>query len=57
MYERRAVLFLDILGFKQLVQEQREELILSALKIPESLKARYPFDGKLKCSYRHFQIR
>ena len=54
MYERRAVLFLDILGFKQLVQEQREELILSALKIPESLKARYPFDGKTEMQLSAF---
>jgi hypothetical protein len=54
MYERRVVLFLDILGFKKLIEEQREDLILSALEIPTSLKERYPFDGKTEMQMSAF---
>jgi hypothetical protein len=54
MYERRAVLFLDILGFKQLIKEQREELILSALEIPKYLEGTYPFNGKTEMQISAF---
>lgn len=45
MYEKRAILFMDILGFKKLVEDKKENLILGALEIPRDLQDRYPYDG------------
>jgi len=44
-YEKRVVLFLDILGFRDLVKNHREAEILDALSIPKELAGHYPFDG------------
>lgn len=47
IYENRVVLFMDILGFKDLVSSKgREVEILDALTIPKELSAKYPFNGK-----------
>ncbi|MES2363971.1 MAG: hypothetical protein V4646_19530 [Pseudomonadota bacterium] len=54
MYEKRAVLFLDILGFKQLIQDKKEDLILSALEVPQHLQNQSPFDGKTEMKISAF---
>lgn len=45
-YEKRAVLYLDILGFRELLNQGREDLLLSALEIPGDLQESYPFNGQ-----------
>ena len=45
IYEYRAVVFLDILGFSQLIKANREVEILDALKVIEGLQNQYPYDG------------
>jgi hypothetical protein len=51
IYEHRAVLFLDILGFKDLVDREKTQTILDVLNIPTELQIhetgvrRFPFDG------------
>jgi hypothetical protein len=51
IYEHRAVLFLDILGFKDLVKQSKTQTILDVINIPTELQThengvrRYPFDG------------
>lgn len=54
MYERRAVLFLDILGFKKLIDDHQEDLILSALEMPKELQEKYPFNGKTEMQISAF---
>jgi len=54
MYEQRAILFLDILGFKKLIQEKREDLLLDVLSVPKGLENRYPFDGQTKMEISAF---
>lgn len=54
MYERRAVLFLDILGFKKLIDEHQEDLILSVLEMPKELQEKYPFNGKTEMQISAF---
>lgn len=53
-YEKRVVLFLDILGFKDLIKKGREIEILEALSIPKELVGRYPFDGSTKMEITAF---
>jgi hypothetical protein len=43
IYEDRAVLFLDILGFSELVKTGRERDILSVLEVTDEVKKKYPF--------------
>lgn len=45
IYEDRAVLFFDILGFKGLVEAGREVEIFEVLQISQDIKQGYPFDG------------
>jgi hypothetical protein len=44
IYENRAVLFLDILGFASLVNAGRESEIFEVLQISQDIKRCYPFD-------------
>lgn len=53
IYEQRVVLFLDILGFKKLIDEGKESLIMTALEVPKGVQLgpdgqqkRYPFNGQ-----------
>lgn len=53
IYEQRVVLFLDILGFKKLIDEGKESLIMTALDVPKGVQLgpdgqqkRYPFNGQ-----------
>lgn len=43
VYESRITLFLDILGFKQLVFENRQDIILDVLKTAQEFHKREPF--------------
>ncbi|MGV8713062.1 MAG: hypothetical protein ACWA6R_10995, partial [Nitrosomonas sp.] len=45
-YEKRVVLYLDILGFRALMNERKEDVLLSALEIPVDLQVSYPFNGQ-----------
>lgn len=45
VYEERAVLFLDILGFSKLIEDGRESEILEALEIGEDIKRKSQIDN------------
>lgn len=53
-YEKRVVLFLDILGFKELIKKGREIELLDVLSIPQDLVGKYPFDGSTKMEITAF---
>lgn len=44
-YEKRAVLFLDILGFKDLIKRNCEDLVIHSLSLTKEIQGRYPFDN------------
>lgn len=53
IYEQRVILFLDILGFKKLIEEGKESLIMTALEVPKGVQygpdgqqKKYPFHGQ-----------
>lgn len=45
IYDKRIVLFLDILGFRTLINAGREAELLEILKIPVRLQSTWPYDG------------
>lgn len=53
-YEQRAVLYLDILGFRALVEGGKEDVLLSALQIPTELQSSYPFNGQTQMQISTF---
>ena len=45
IYDKRIILFLDILGFRTLINAGREAELLEVLKIPAELQSTWPYDG------------